>query len=463
MQPAWSPDGRYLAWVEWDQPNMPWDGARLMLARVDGGSPAAAHAAGAERIAGGADTPVFQPEFSPDGRWLSYLAGEGEWDQLCLRDLHSGETRVLASGPLLPPAWAQGERAYAWGRERIDFIRNDLGFLSLWSAGLDGAPAQKLELDEYTYLAQPSCSPESGRLALLASSAAEIPAVVVRAAEGEPRRVYTSLEVSPDAADLPVFTPISWLAADGTRVYGLYSPPRSSAYAGSGLPPAVVYVHGGPTSQSQAAFSADAAFFTSRGYAWLAVNYRGSTGYGRSYRLALNGRWGLLDVEDACGGAQALVEQGLADPRRLALKGGSAGGYTLLNCLIRRPGLFAAGLCSYGVSDLFGLAKETHKFERAYIDGLVGPLPQSAELYRAWSPLFHVEQIVDPLAIFQGDVDKVVPRGQSDRLADSLSARGVEHVYRIYAGEGHGFRKPESLDDYYRTAEAFLAQHLRAD
>jgi dipeptidyl aminopeptidase/acylaminoacyl peptidase len=244
------------------------------------------------------------------------------------------------------------------------------------------------------------------------------------------------------------------------QVHGLYYPPTNPNFTAAGLPPAIVYIHGGPTSQSTVRCSAERAYFTSRGYGWLEVNYRGSTGYGRTYQDALRQRWGLADVEDAIGGARALADRGLADASRLIISGGSAGGYTVLNALVRHPGVFKAGVCRYGVSNLFSLAMETHKFEARYNDQLIGPLPEAAGRYHEWSPIFHAENIRDALIVFQGDEDKVVPPNQSESIVEALKQRGVPHVYRLYPGEGHGFRKSESIADYLQQTEQFLQQHV---
>jgi dipeptidyl aminopeptidase/acylaminoacyl peptidase len=264
--------------------------------------------------------------------------------------------------------------------------------------------------------------------------------------------------ISPE--DLPLLQPISWKAADGTEVFGLYAPPTSSLFRSEGLPPAIIYFHGGPTSQVTAGYSGDRAFFTSRGYAWLDVNYRGSTGYGRNYMLMLRERWGLIDTEDAAGGADALISQGLADPKRLVIKGGSAGGYAVLNALIHFPGKFKAGLCSFGVSNLFTMASDTHKFEERYLDSMVGPLPAAAARYQEWSPIFHADRIQDPLAVFQGSVDVVVPPDQSEAIVEALRARKIPHIYRLYPGEGHGFRRSDTIAAYYQDIERFLKQYV---
>jgi len=195
-------------------------------------------------------------------------------------------------------------------------------------------------------------------------------------------------------------------------------------------------------------------------YTVLDVNYRGSTGYGRKYMDALRGNWGVYDVEDALSGARHLVDGGLADEKKLVIMGGSAGGYTVLQALVRHPGFFKAGICNYGVSNLFTLAADTHKFEERYLDSMLGPLPEASALYRERSPIFHAEKIVDPLAIFQGDADEVVPRNQSDSIVESLKRRGVKHEYHVFTGEGHGWRKAETIEAYYNAVDAFLRQHV---
>ena len=219
-------------------------------------------------------------------------------------------------------------------------------------------------------------------------------------------------------------------------------------------------IHSGPTSQQRATFAPDDQFFTSRGYAVLEVNYRGSTGYGRAYTQVLHGQWGIYDVQDAVSGAKALIGRGLVDPEKLIIKGGSAGGYTVLQALVDFPGFFKAGICLYGISNHFAIAAETHKFEAHYNDSLLGPLPDAADIYRQRSPIFHAERIRDPLAIFQGEIDPVVPRRQSDEIVASLQQRGIPHVYYVFPGEGHGFRNPEHIQRYYQVMEEFLKQYV---
>ena len=461
MQPTWHPEGRWAAWVAWNHPNMPWDGARVQLARLEGQPPRAAEA---RTVAGGEDQPASQPHFSPDGRWLSFIEESGEWPNLVILDLQSGQRRVLVEGDgfeLALPAWVQGVRSTGWNHDasRIYYLRYQGPFASLWYVAVDSGQSRQIEMGPYTWLSQLSVSPTREAVACLAS-APTLPDQIIQWDEQGLQVVARSAAemVAPEVFSTP--REISWQAPDGQTVYGLYYPPSNPDFTGQGLPPAILNIHGGPTSLAGARFDGEGSYFTSRGYAWVEVNYRGSTGYGRSYRNALRQRWGEADVEDAAGCARALTDQGLADPKRLVIWGGSAGGYTVLNALIHYPGLFKAGLCLYGVSNLFTLDLDTHKFEERYNASLVGPMPEAAPRYRAWSPVFHAEQIEDPLYVFQGDQDKVVPPSQSEEIVAALRQRGVPIQYKLYEGEGHGFRKSETIADYLKEAERFLQQYV---
>jgi len=454
-QPAWHPQGRYLAWVEWDFPQMPWDGTRLMLAAWEGDRLAAPR-----HLAGDADTPVFQPAFSPDGRYLAYLAQDADRDTLYLYDLESGATRpLLGDKIMLLPMWVQGMRAFTWlDAGRLAVLENRNGFSRLWLVGVDGS-AEEIDPAPYTWLRQPHAVPGSQGIAFLASSP-QIPERVAVWQGGQwHTRTRTATESIPPER-LPIPEDIAWEAEDGLTVHALYYPPVPEVWRSDAPPPAIVSIHGGPTSQRTAAFNAQAAYFATRGYAYVELNYRGSTGYGRRYMLALRERWGEVDVADAVALARVLAERGLADPQRLVIMGGSAGGYTVLNVLVHHPGVYKAGIDLYGVSDLFALDMDTHKFERHYTATLVGQLPEAAEKYRAWSPVFHAEHIRDAVAVFQGLEDKVVPPNQSESIVAALRRNGVPHIYKTYEGEGHGFRKPETLEDLYATIERFLQKYV---
>ncbi len=461
MQPVWHPDGKKLAWVEWDHPNMPWDGTRLMLADVvNEPFPTLKNV---RCIAGDEDTVIFQPEFSPDGKQLSYLRSLENWDALVLVDLTSGEQKTVLNPQgvhLISPAWVQGMRTYAWmpDSSAIVFLQNENGFSGLYLLSLTQNSVEKITTEPYTLLSQIHVS-KSGKLAAIATSPKITPRVVVF--EGEKWRTVARSSAEDTPPDyLSNAQGISWTAEDGTQVFGLYYPPTNPRFEADNQPPVIVHIHGGPTAQATVRYGSDISYFTSRGYGWLEVNHRGSTGYGYAYQKMLRQRWGDVDVEDAVGGAKALINQGLANPKQLVIMGGSAGGYTVLNSLVRYPGVFKAGVCLYGISNLFLLDQDTHKFEAHYNASLIGSLPEAAERYHAWSAVFHAERIKDALAIFQGSEDPVVPPSQSEAIVEKLRQQGVPYLYQVYEGEGHGFRKNETLLDFYQRVENFLQQQV---
>jgi len=468
MQPVWSPAGDRVAWVEWDHPNMPWDGSEVRVAELafpEGALPVAARS---ERVAGGPEEAVLQPAFSPDGAALYYVSDATGWGHLNRHDLASGETRALTSGDCEygAPAWGQGVSVFAvLPSGRLVATRQRAGFARLVVIDPDaGGEPRELDLpDTFASFENPVASPTEERLAVIASGPAAAPRLLAIDLASEPPQVTTvrlseSRAFPPDALSRP--EPVSWTNADGGEVHGLYYPPASERFVGEGPPPLAVFVHGGPTDHVDAGWRPQIQFLASRGYAVLAVNYRGSSGSGREAMLALRGQWGVADVEDCRSGAAAMAARGLADGDRLAILGGSAGGYTVLRSLTVHPGFYRAGVCFYGISNLFTLASDTHKFEARYLDSLVGPLPEAAARYRERSPIFHAGDIVDALALFQGSEDRVVPRDQSDSLAESLRARGVRHEYHVYDGEGHGWRKRETIDAFYTAIERFLREHL---
>jgi dipeptidyl aminopeptidase/acylaminoacyl peptidase len=490
MQPAWHPDGKRIAYIAWNHPLMPWDGTELRLVTLDYDGERIPRATSNEIIAGNETTAIFQPEFSPDGRYLAYVSDQTGWGQLYVYDLkeqtHVALTREEAEHGA--PAWIQGVRTYGWmgDSKSIVFLRNERGFYSLWRYDLHSSAASRQhDLDHYTEMSQVAVSPRHNTVALIAS-ASRIPARIISYAI-ETARIPPVLAADPGASSsiqvivddgdtetihrrssaenipqsqLAEAQAITWTGHDGESVHGLYYPPTSERFEGTGKPPLIVYVHGGPTSQVAAGCVPTAQFFATRGFAVLAPNYRGSTGYGKAYMNKLRGSWGIYDVEDCASGATHLAEQGLADSSKLVILGGSAGGFTVLQSLVEKPGFYKAGVCLYGVANQFGLAVDTHKFEERYLDSMLGPLPEAADVYRARSPLFHADRIVDPIIVFQGADDKVVPKSQSDAVVASLKARGIPHEYHVYEGEGHGWRKPETIEHYYNAVMRFLTQYV---
>ncbi|QDG50866.1 S9 family peptidase [Persicimonas caeni] len=465
MQPQWSPDGRHLAWVSWNHPNMPWDETELHVGTLKLGENGL-FVIGTERVAGGESVSVMQPEFSPDGQKLAYLSDRDGWWHLYVHDTETGEVEQLTEGnfEVGGPAWIQGIRAYIWKPDSSGLyaIRNEKGEMDLLEVSLDGASETVSGLSEYTFLGQLAMSPD-GTLGMIASSS-RIPTRVVTWSPDEPARVARRSSAERLEADqLSEMEPVSWTAQSGgesVEIYGNYYPPTNPRFEADGKPPALVMIHGGPTSQRTARFEAANQFFATRGFAVLDVNYRGSTGYGREYRDALAGQWGIFDVEDAVSGANFLINGGLADAERIVIMGGSAGGYTVLQSLVSHPGTFAAGISKYGISNLFALSMETHKFESHYNDMLVGELPEASETFRERSPLFNADRIEDPVAIFQGGKDKVVPQNQAEAMVETLAARGVPHEYHIYEEEGHGWRRSETIEHFYGAVMDFLKKYV---
>lgn len=479
MQPAWHPDGRRLAFVAWDHPNLPWDGTRLHLVELEEDARGMPRVVGERVVAGGPSVSAVQGTFSPDGRWLAFVSDQEGWPNLHVYDLQAGRVRAVVQDEAehALPAWQQGMRSYGWSHDgqKLFYVRNHQGVQALWVYEVERSAARPLgaadarlerQLHAYGSILQPSPSPAGGQLAFIGSSPAMAPRVVVleldpsgqRAVGLQVLRYSTVEDLPPEAYAKP--EPVRWGSPGGGEVFGLYYPPTNPRFRASGCPPAVVRIHGGPTSQARATWAPDVQFLTSRGYAVLDVNYRGSTGYGRAYAQALRGNWGVYDVEDAVSGARWLAECGRADPGRLVILGASAGGYTVLRALTLYPGVFKAAICLFGVSNLFTLAAETHKFEERYLDFLVGPLPEAAALYRERSPVFSSDRLRDPIAIFQGDEDRVVPKSQSDAIVASLARRGVPHEYHVYPGEGHGWRKQETIERFWEAVEAFLRRYV---
>ncbi|MDZ7844837.1 MAG: S9 family peptidase [Anaerolineales bacterium] len=463
--PRWHPGGKQIAWMCWDHPAMPWDSSRIHLGRVSTTADQQLTLADEKVIAGGEGTSAVQPEFSPDGKHLAYVSDRSGWWQLYIYQLESGQHRQLtfAEAEHGLPAWLQDMRTFAFSNEgsRIYFLRNQEGCISLWELDLAARKEQQIELNQdYTWLGGISVSPEDDTLALIASQGTKPQRLITLDRSGLTNIVR---QAYPGKTPEDLFSnprSVSWDTGTGTAVHGLFYPPHHPDYTGEGRPPLLVLVHSGPTRQKWAEFEPRVQYFTSRGYAVLVVNYRGSTGYGRAYREALYGEWGLVDVWDCVSGAQYAVDRGWVDPGKMAIMGSSAGGLTVLRALIEHPGVFQAGISMYGVVNHLTLLDNPPKFERDYSQHLLGPYPQEEEIYRQRSPLFFVDQIRDPVIIFQGGKDPVVPRKQAEAIVTALQENGVPYEYKLYPEEGHGFKKAENIHDFYHRVEKFLGKHL---
>ena len=465
MQPCWHPSGEWLAWIEWDHPQMPWDGTRLMLAQVVAGNGHPPRLLESSIIAGDTNTGIFQPMFSPDGASIAYISDQNGWSNLWIYDVKHREHRCLIeeSTEFGVPAWTQGRRTFGFSHDgqHIYFLRNERG---KWQPGMveveSGNTSDLPALSDYESFGQLAVSPTRPAIAFIGSAGTTPPRVLTCTSDAEIQIRARATDETLAAEHLSRPEPIEWPSRSGGTIHGIYYPPTNPEFEGRDRPPAIIQIHGGPTGQRDCSFSPANQFFATRGYAVLEVNYRGSTGYGKAYRQSLNGKWGIYDAEDAMSGAQHLADCGLAHPERLVIMGGSAGGYTVLRALTTRPGFFKAGICLYGISNLFTLDAETHKFESHYLESLLGPLPESSAVYRERSPIFAAEKIRDPLAIFQGEDDKVVPKDQAELLVNALKQHGIPYEYHLYKGEGHGWRKAETVTKFYAAVEAFLRQYV---
>lgn len=447
--PALSPDATRLAFVEWSGRRMPWDGAHLRFITIGG-----------DGIAGVSTQAALQPEWvdddellyldDPDGRWNLYRAS---LDGIAL---HSWPEPVSpADADTGGGLWVLGNRWYRLLEDgRIVAVRTN-GDDEV--VVIDPADGSALVLD-VPATAEVSIDDAAGSRVLISGSGARAERGLwqIDVDSGEVTTVRGGAPV--DAQWIPVARPVTFDTPNGPVHAFDYPPlhPDETAPAGE-LPPYIVMVHGGPTAHVSGAASAAYAYWTSRGIGVLDVNYAGSTGYGRAYRERLDGQWGVADVDDVIAAARGLADAGLADPDRIAIRGGSAGGWTVLSALVR-GGAFAAGISRYGVADLRMLAADTHDFEKFYIDGLVGPLPEAEQIYIDRSPLTHVDRISVPVLLQQGADDRVVPPSQSEAIRDALASRGIPHEYVLFEGEGHGFRRAETIIASLEAELAFLAR-----
>lgn len=461
MQPTWHPSGDIIAWSEWNHPHMPWEASCVKLGNLGGMQIRLKE----ERwIDGETGAAASQPQFSPDGKWLSYIHREGNWDKLVLYHLKKQSKYTLIpadSAHLCLPNWIQGMRSYAWGKNsrNIYYFRYLHGLTTLWKVNLRSGNNTKLDILPVTWGTQLDISSKEDALAYLGVGPKQPKQIWIKS--GQKSTIY----VKNDAASLDnnaITAPEEIIVGPDSpnKVYGVYFPPGTKKLARDGLPPLILDIHGGPSDQERLCFSSKAAYFTSRGYAYGQINYRGSSGFGYDYLEALRHSWGVVDVEDTLRFARELVKRDLADPSRLVLRGSSAGGFTALNTLIQVPGFFRAAICSYAVSNLVEDAENTHKFEKYYHRFLTGNLETDRQRFIERSPSFNIEKINDPVALFHGNSDPVVAVQQSIDIFNKLEERGIPCELKIYEGEGHGFRKPETVQDFYQRVETFLDNHL---
>ncbi|HEX4493837.1 MAG TPA: S9 family peptidase [Acidimicrobiia bacterium] len=452
----WSADGRTLAWHEWDLDEMSWDASRIAMKAVDGeGAPAI--------VAGGHDEGVGQPRFSPDGAHLAFVSDRGDVARIWVARATGREPRLLHDEPHehAGPAWGPGQRTYAWAPDgtAIAYCRNEQGFGRLVVKTTDDRSEPK-ELGK-AWHSGIGWNAHRGIVAVRAGARTPSTVVVVDPQTGERRAVARGPVGGFEAAGLVEPEAVEWKSGRAT-VRGLLYRPERSALAPRQPPPLYVHIHGGPTSQVEAGWNPRIAYWVSRGWVVLAPNYRGSTGYGREYAQGLREEWGVVDVADTAAGIRHAIKEAWCDPHRVAVVGGSAGGMTVLLLCALHGDVVRAGVSLFGVTDLFELARTTHRFESRYLDALIGKLPATADRYRDRSPITHAHEITVPVLVLQGDEDKAVPKAQADAMVDAMRRAGAPVEYHVYAGEGHGFRKLENVIDEIDRTEAFLTKWVLA-
>jgi dipeptidyl aminopeptidase/acylaminoacyl peptidase len=454
--PRWRADGGALCWVEWDHPDMPWDSTRLLVGPGSGD---------AVLVAGGPGESVLQPRWHADGS-LWFISDRTGWWNLYRWAADRGvEPMVVLDGEIGEPAWVLGESRYAFLADgRVAFAYSQAGFDHL-AVRRDGGEIVDLDVP---YASIESVQAQGDAVVFIGASPTSEPAVVRVAVDGTTvgrvELLRAPRDLGLDPADLSVPQPITFPTAGDAVAHGLFYPPANRRFTGppGTRPPLLVMIHGGPTGVATPVLRVNLQYWTSRGFAVVDVNYRGSSGYGRRYRDLLRGGWGVVDVEDCVAAARWLADEDLVDRDRLCIRGGSAGGFTVLTALAL-GNTFAAGASHYGVADLEALACDTHKLESRYLDGLIGPYPERRDLYEDRSPINHLDRFDRPLIVLQGLDDPVVPPNQSEMVVAALRAKGVPVAYVPFEGEQHGFRRAENIRRALDAELSFYAQVLGFD
>jgi dipeptidyl aminopeptidase/acylaminoacyl peptidase len=447
--PRVSPDGRRLAWLSWDHPRMPWDGTELWLADLgaDGmlGEP--------ELVAGGPDEAILQPEWSRDGA-LHFISDRTGWWNLYRAGDAGPEALARLEADLGGPMWVFGMSWYGFledGRIACTYVEDGRDRLAIVGTGLETLEVPWTTIEDL--------ATDGSRILLVGSSPAEPARVLAfEPASGDVEELSVADDEPLDPAYVSEPRPVAYPTTGGETAYALLYPPHNADFTGpaSERPPLVVHVHGGPTAHVTPELLPSIQFFTSRGFAVADVNYGGSSGYGRAYRQRLKGEWGVVDVDDSVNVARHLADEGEVDSERMAITGGSAGGWTVL-CALALHQVFACGADYFGVSDLAGFKESTHKFESRYDDWLAGT---SAEVRHERSPLTHVDRIRVPVIVLQGLEDAIVPPEQSELIVEALARNGIPHAYIAFEGEQHGFRKAENIKRAIEAELSFYGQVL---
>jgi dipeptidyl aminopeptidase/acylaminoacyl peptidase len=452
--PRLSADGRYLCWIAWEHPQMPWDGTELRVAEVSNGQ-----LSNVRVLAGDVQTSCLSPEWGPHNE-LYFICDKSGWWNLWQVDLRGQLTHLIEEASEWGfPLWQLGMRALS--------VLSDGQVLSVHGAvdarkivRVNPSTRAMQDLDSELTDFKPSLSVSSSKAYAVGASGKVVSQLLeIDLLSWQVSNVVTSVAAPVDARYFPKPHEISAMRADSRKVFAILHAAHHPDFELSEKPPLMVVVHGGPTANSAATLSMKYAYFTSRGISVVDVNYGGSTGYGRHYRNLLRGQWGVVDCEDVLAVVDSLIAQGICAPDKVVIRGGSAGGFTVLNALVHSKS-FAAGASYYGVADCTTLATDTHDFESRYLDTMIGAYPAEKDLYVARSPITHVNQLNSPLILFQGLDDMVVPPSQSEAFRDACAAKGLKHAYVAYEGEGHGFRQASTIVSSLETELKFYGEVL---
>ena len=451
--PRISRDGRFFAWVCWEHPQMPWDGTEIKVAHIENGS-----LVDTKVVAGNLEESTLNPEWG-EGNELFYISDKSGWWNLWSVTT-AGVTRHVLDDKSEwgMPLWLLGMTSMIVledGRVLATHGQVDNQKLIIVDPKSGVGRDSESDFNAFGW----SFAQGGGKAYIFASSPTRMDSLIeVDLTSGSVEVVFTK-PLPVDAAYFSKPYQITAHRADGRPVYGIFYPAQNPEYEASEKPPLLVMVHGGPTAHEAAVISLEHSYFTSRGIAVVEVNYGGSTGYGREYRNLLRGQWGIVDREDTIAVVDHLINAGEVDGKKILIRGGSAGGFTVLNVLVNSD-RFAAGASYYGVADCTALALDTHDFESRYLDSMIGAYPAEAELYKERSPLTHSKNLTSPLIIFQGLDDKVVPPAQSEAFRDVCVEKGIKHRYFEFEGEGHGFRKASSIITAHEAELTFFGEVL---
>lgn len=451
--PKLSPDGNRIAWTTWNHPNMPWDGSELWVGELDRDG----HVTSSRKIAGGPNESILQPEWSPTGE-LYFVSDRSDWWNLYRARGEGDEPICARAAEFGAPQWVFGMRFYAFtGPDEIVCLYSEPGGTKLGRIDLNTGTMQQVEL----FYSSLNNVQASGRKVALFAASPTIAERVLRIDldSGAQEVVKVSNPAHIDSGNLSIPRPIDFPTEGGLKAHAVYYPPKNQAFEGPSneKPPLMVRCHGGPTGSAGPNYTFEYHYWTSRGFAVVDVNYGGSSGFGRAYRMRLNGNWGVVDVEDCINAARYLVEQGLADPNRVSITGGSAGGFTVLLSLTKRD-FYNTGASHFGIGDLELFVKETHKFESHYVDTLVGPYPERADLYRDRSAVYFADNLKCPVILFQGLEDRIVPPSQAEEFVAVCKKKKLPYAYVAFEGEQHGFRQEKNIRRSIEGEMYFLSQ-----